>query len=200
MTLDDLLTYARTRDQEWVENTDGYSGVRCQAYLDNGGFLPCLRLMDGRLHITDLVERLDGTVPGAPSPGRAAFESMLSNEIWSSNAIGYWMIERVEPSPNALPVALREAIGPPINRDLWAWVFEMRDGARFNYGSCGAFDFLRLPDGYGFQDVAKVLPRKVVDQRGKLRTFNSQDKSLHGLPFYSEMKSIRCWLPLSATS
>ena len=49
------------------------------------------------------------------------------------------------------------------------WVFEMKDGRLFSYGSGFNMEFLDLPNGYTFEDVIKVHNHSFVLD-GALRT------------------------------
>jgi hypothetical protein len=46
------------------------------------------------------------------------------------------------------------------------WVFRMRDGRVFSYGTPFRAEFLQLPDGYEFNDVVEVINHSFVDSSG----------------------------------
>jgi len=49
------------------------------------------------------------------------------------------------------------------------WVFEMRDGKLFSFGSTFLFEFFDLPSGYDFTDVSKVHNHSFLDEDGKIK-------------------------------
>ena len=48
------------------------------------------------------------------------------------------------------------------------WVFEMKDGKLFSYGSGFLMEFFNLPEGYTFDNVAKVHNHSFVSEDGSL--------------------------------
>ena len=49
-----------------------------------------------------------------------------------------------------------------------AWVFRMRDGRAFSYGTSFLTEFFQLPDGYEFSDVEEVINHSFVDAEGNV--------------------------------
>jgi hypothetical protein len=48
------------------------------------------------------------------------------------------------------------------------WVFRMKDGRLFSYGSTFNMEFFQLPEGYGFSDVAEVVNHAFVGPTGSV--------------------------------
>ncbi len=48
------------------------------------------------------------------------------------------------------------------------WVFRMRDGRYFSYGSSFLMEFFGLPEGYDFSDVVEVINHSFVDSTGRI--------------------------------
>ena len=48
------------------------------------------------------------------------------------------------------------------------WVFEMKDGKCFSYGSSFLMEFFNMPEGYSFEDVAKVHNHSYLSTDGAL--------------------------------
>ncbi len=48
------------------------------------------------------------------------------------------------------------------------WVFEMNDGCKFNFGTTFLMEFFHLPEGYKFEDVAKIFNGSFLDDTGEV--------------------------------
>ena len=46
------------------------------------------------------------------------------------------------------------------------WVFRMRDGRPFSYGTTFLTEFFQLPDGYDFSDVDEIINHSFVSDEG----------------------------------
>ena len=69
-------------------------------------------------------------------------------------------------SKHAIPLALLKQIRGETFMAWTGWVFRMRDGRVFSYGTPFRAEFLQLPDGYEFNDVVEVINHSFVDPSG----------------------------------
>jgi hypothetical protein len=68
----------------------------------------------------------------------------------------------------AIPLALLKKVEGETTMAWTGFVFEMRDGKLFSYGTSFGVEFFGLPDGYGFDDVVAVHNHAYVSSNGKL--------------------------------
>ena len=75
------------------------------------------------------------------------------------------MLSAVE-SKYAIPLSLLSEIQGETTMGWTGWVFRMKDGHLFSYGSSFHTEFFQLPDGYSFADVSEVINHSFVDSTG----------------------------------
>jgi hypothetical protein len=90
--------------------------------------------------------------------------------VASGNRINDYDVVDAAPSRFAPPLALLKQIHGETTMAWTGWVFEMRDGRMFPYGSSFSMKFFQLPDGYSFDDVAKVHNHSFLSTAGELLT------------------------------
>ncbi|MDO6966544.1 hypothetical protein [Rhizobium alvei] len=150
---------------------DSYGPIyRCSATLEDGTFLPCVTLQSrdaiahlARLRITEALQ------------GRSKFRSddpfgeMVAHFAASGTQVSDYKIRSIGPSRFAIPLSLMQQIHGETTMAWTGWVFRMRDGRCFSYGSPFRWDFLDLPDDYEFSDVAEVINHSYVDLDGQVK-------------------------------
>lgn len=142
---------------------------RCALTLKDGTYLPCV-VLQSKQKIVDLAKRrikqeLDGKgCLGGPDP----YGQIVSSFATGGNRINDYDVASAEPSKFAPPIALLRQIHGETTMAWTGWVFEMADGELFAYGSSFRMEFLQLPEGYGFNDVAKVHNHSFLTKGGSL--------------------------------
>jgi hypothetical protein len=144
---------------------------RCALTLKDGTELPCA-ILQSKNKIVDLAKRRikeeqsgKGRI-GGPDP----YGQIVSVFVASGNRINDYDVVDAAPSRFAPPLALLKQIHGETTMAWTGWVFEMSDGRMFPYGSSFSMEFFQLPDGYSFDDVAKVHNHSFLSTAGELRT------------------------------
>ncbi len=101
---------------------------------------------------------------GGPDP----YEQIVSNFAAKGNNINDYDVASVTPSKFAPPLSLLKQIYGETFMGWTGWVFEMKDGKLFAYGSGFHFEFFDLPEGYSFDDVAKVHNHSYLSSTGEI--------------------------------
>lgn len=142
---------------------------RCSLTLKDGTFIPCA-IIQSKKKIVDLAKRRikeemtgKGFLRGGDSYGQ-----IVSTFVTEGNRINDYDVIDAEPSKFAIPISILQKIHGETTMGWTGWVFEMKDGKLFSYGSSYTMEFFQLPDGYSFSDVDKVHNHSFVSKDGKL--------------------------------
>ena len=142
---------------------------RCSLTLKDGTFLPCA-VVQSKDRLADLAKRrikeeIDGRGHlGGPDP----YGQIVETFVAGGNRINDYDVASAGESKYAIPLPLLRKIHGETTMGWTGWVFQMRDGRYFSYGSSFHMEFFQLPDGYDFTDVEKVLNHSFVDAVGKV--------------------------------
>ena len=133
---------------------------RCAATLVDGTYLPCIAVRRVGRYADRLREMFDAEARGAGSYRLTAdpIREALKSQLAGPNRVSAYSIDRIEPSPFAIPRGLLEQISGETAMSLWLFSLETHDARRFlfsasNYGELLFFD---LPEGVKFSDFTKV--------------------------------------------
>jgi hypothetical protein len=142
---------------------------RCSLALRDGTIIPCA-VLQSKAKLVELAKRRikeemngKGRI-GGPDP----YGQILSTFVAGGNRINDYDVASASPSRYAPPLALLRQIHGETTMGWTGWVFEMRDGRMFPYGSSYTMEFFDLPDGYGFEDVVKVHNHSFLSPGGAL--------------------------------
>lgn len=145
---------------------------RCAVTLKDGTHLPCAVLQSKRA-IVELAKRRIRE----KSTGKGMFELMpdpygeiVATFVAGGNCINDYDVASATPSKFAPPLSLLKRIHGETTMGWTGWVFEMRDGKRFQFGSKYSMEFFHLPDGYSFDDVTEVHNHSYLSSDGDLRS------------------------------
>lgn len=167
---------------------------RCSLTLKDGTFLPCA-VIQSKERLVELAKRrikeeIDGAGHiGSPDP----YGQVVSTLVASGNRVNDYDVLSAEESRFAIPLGLLKRIHGETFMSWTGWVFRMRDGQLFSYGTSFLMEFFQLPDGYDFSDVVEVINHSFVDAEGnvgKLREGGSppEDYEIDGVlrerPFF----------------
>ncbi len=144
---------------------------RCALSLKDGTHIPCAVLQSKAKRIELAKRRMKEEMSrkgriGRPDP----YEQILSVFVAGGNQLNDYDVASASPSRYAPPLPLLLQIHGETTMGWTAWVFEMRDGKMFAYGSPFAMEFFDLPEGYTFEDVAKVHNHSFLSETGALRS------------------------------
>jgi len=144
---------------------------RCSLTLVDGTQIPCAALQSKNKIVQLAKQRIEeettslGMVGGLDSP----HQSLAAFVVYGNNINDYDVLS-VSLSRFAPPISLLKQIHGETCMGWTGWVFEMKDGKFFSYGTNFVMEFFNLPDGYLFDDVARVHNHSYVSADGVLRT------------------------------
>ena len=152
---------------------------RCAARLKDGTELPCVVLKPCAPRVDLAVQRFceDIVTRAMDALDGQALAPFLTGEM----QVAAYNIASVRPSPFAVPAALLEQIEGETFMGWTAFVFQMADGAMFNYGTAWHLMFLELPEGYGFGDVVRVHNNAVARADGSLVDVYADAERYHAI-------------------
>ena len=163
------------RFQEIVSNVeplpDSIYGprYRCALTLKDGTQLPCA-VLQSKTKLIELAKRRvkeemsgKGKI-GGPDP----YGQILSVFVAGGNRVNEYDVASASVSKYAPPLALLNQIHGETTMGWTGWVFEMKDGRLFQYGSGYCIEFFQLPEGYSFDDVVKVQNHSFLSKDGAL--------------------------------
>jgi hypothetical protein len=142
---------------------------RCALTLRDGTHLPCA-VLQSKAKLIELAKRRikeemsgKGKI-GGPDP----FGQLLSSLVVGGNRVADYQVASACASPYAPPLALLRQIHGETTMAWTGWVFEMKDGKLFQYGSSFSMEFFNLPEQYRFDDVEKVHNHSYLSKDGAL--------------------------------
>ena len=168
---------------DWVKNIAGTvepiqdsiygSRYRCSLTLKDGTYLPCA-VIQSKQRLVDLAKRrIKEELEGKGHLGGAdPYGQVVATFVAGGNRVNDYDVASSEFSKYAIPLALLRQIHGETFMGWTGWVFRMRDGRLFSYGSSFRTEFFQLPDGYGFGDVAEVINHSFVDASGTVVTLS----------------------------
>jgi hypothetical protein len=167
-----ITEYLQSGVEEFPDSAYG-SGYRCSAHLTDGTFLPCVMLRRTGATLQLVLRRFEEEKKGLGIFRRKdAYEEIVKSFVTSGNRINSYDIARVEPSRHAIPLALLHRVHGETTMAWTGFVFEMKDGRCFAYGTTFLTEFFDLPDGYEFADVHKVHNHSYVSADGEVRSLH----------------------------
>jgi hypothetical protein len=158
---------------ELPRQEDSIYGVqyRGAVILGDGTRLDCV-VFQSKQKLVDLAKRrFDETRPNKRllrSTDHSQYDLIVGAFIATGNHISVYFIKDIMRSPFAIPEHLRNQICGETFMGWTGWVFEMADGSLFQYGCPNSFDFFSLPEGYTFEDVARVHNHSYLSASGTL--------------------------------
>jgi hypothetical protein len=146
---------------------------RCSLTLIVGTHLPCA-VIQSRGRLVDLAKQRINEVAGRGQLGGAnLYGEVVSAFVAGGNRINDYDVASAAESRFAIPLALLSQIQGETSMGWTGWVFRMRDGRHFSYGSSFHTEFFQLPDGYEFADVEEVINHSFVDRDGTVTSLKS---------------------------
>jgi hypothetical protein len=142
---------------------------RCSLTLRDGTFLECA-VIQSKDRLVELAKRrIKEEINGRGHlGGNDPYGQIVGVFVAGGNRINDYDVASAAESKYAIPLSLLRQIHGETTMGWTGWVFVMRDGRHFSYGSSFHMEFFQLPDGYGFADVLKVLNHSFVDGAGKV--------------------------------
>ena len=142
---------------------------RCSLTLKDGTVLPCA-VIQSKDRLVELAKRrikeeLEGRgCLGGDDP----YGQIVSTFVTGENRINDYDVASSAQSRFAMPLPLLSRIHGETTMGWTGWVFRMRDGSHFSYGSSFNTEFFQVPDGYEFADVEEVINHSFVDTNGNV--------------------------------
>lgn len=142
---------------------------RCSLTLNDGTQIPCAVLQSKAKQIELAKRRIKEEMSGRGKIGGPdPYGQIISVFAAGGNRINEYEVASVAPSPYAPPLALLSEIHGETTMAWTGWVFEMKDGNFFAFGSSFSMEFFNLPEGYSFADVVKVHNHSFLSDSGDL--------------------------------
>ena len=162
-----------TRKVEPIEDPFYGPRYRCSLTLKDGTFLPCA-MIQSKTRLVDLAKkRIREEMEGKGRiGGDDPYGQIVTSFVARGNKVSDYDVASSDISKHAIPLALPRQIHGETFMAWTGWVFRMRDGRLFSYGTSFRAEFLQLPDGYDFQDVTEVINHSFVDAVGSVVTLS----------------------------
>ena len=176
MAVADIVAYA-LRHIEPTPDLAGAPAFRCAAHLKDGLYLPCVLLRATKPQV-DLALRRFAETAAAEARTEQERKSFLRRLLASGvpfgltdivktfvaggNRVNAWELDRIEPSPFALPVARLEEIQGETSMGWTQFAGVMRDQLAFAFGTAHYTEFFQMPPGYTATDVVRIIPGATV--------------------------------------
>ena len=142
---------------------------RCSLTLKDGTFLPCAVIQSKERLVELAKRRIKEEIDGAGHiGGRDPYGQIVSTFVANGNRVNDYDVLSAEESRFAIPLGLLKQIHGETFMSWTGWVFRMRDGRLFSYGTSFLMEFFQLPDGYEFSDVIEVINHSFVDSQGNV--------------------------------
>jgi hypothetical protein len=125
------------------------------------------------------------------------YREIVKNFVAKGNRVNDYDIKSVEKSRFAIPLPLLSQIEGETVMSWTGFVFEMKDGKMFSFGSSFLFAFFDLPDGYEFNHVAKIHNHSYIDDYGELvpiRNIENFNKQYKPSKIYKERPYFECYI------
>jgi hypothetical protein len=167
--------------QAWVKNIinksepieDSFYGprYRCSLTLKDGTFLPCAVIQSKRQLVDLAKRRIKEEMEGKGRiGGDDPYGQIVTSFVARGNKVNDYDVASADISRYAIPLALLREIRGETFMAWTGWVFRMRDGKLFSYGTSFRAEFLQLPDGYDFEAVIEVINHSFVNAVGEVVT------------------------------
>jgi hypothetical protein len=122
---------------------------RCALTLKDGTHVPCA-VLQSKQAIVELAKRRfleessgKGMLRLMPDP----YGQIVASFVAGGNRINDYEVAFATPSKFSPPLSLLKRIHGETTMGWTGWVFEMKDGKRFQFGSKFSMEFFHLPDG-----------------------------------------------------
>jgi hypothetical protein len=159
--IDLIPTLIQAGIEEMPEEFGG-PGYRCAAWLRDGTYLPCVfvqrivRSADQlRKSIGDELRGEGQYDPRTCDPVR----QLLKWHLCCPTQIAAHLVERVEPSPFAIPISLLKQVTGEVASYVWLFALETAGGRRFEFSGQdpSSMIFFELPENVSFSDFVTVI-------------------------------------------
>jgi hypothetical protein len=164
---------------EWVKriisevepiNDDFYGPrYRCSLTLKDGTLIPCAVIQSKERLVALAKRRIKDEVDGRSRVGGSdSYGEIVKVFVAEGNRVNDYDVAAASASRFAIPLGLLSRIQGETTMAWTGWVFRMRDGRSFSYGTRFSTEFFDLPDGYEFSDVQDVVNHSYVTADGSI--------------------------------
>lgn len=201
--MNDILNeFISETNDEWPDTIYG-AGYRCSVDLIDGTHLPCVMLRRPKEMVSLAIRRIEEEMKGEGvfSNKKGAYRKIVELFVTDGNRINAYDIKSISPSQFALPTSLLSQIHGETVMSWTGWVFEMKDGKLFSYGTTFLFEFFHLPKGYEFSDVSAVHNHSYLDTQGSIKLIRGDNDGMinykhsdRSAPLYRERPYFTCYV------
>jgi len=170
-------------------------GVRCSVTLKDGTHLPCVMLRAREVAVDLAARRIleegrgKGVFARKPDPSR----EIIAQFVTKGNRLNSYDVADVEPSRFAIQRVEGETV-----MSWTGFVFVMKDGKAFSFGTTFLYQFFDLPSGYSYADVDQVHNHSYVSDDGKITLIRHDTElwkgALSRMKVYREKPFFDCFL------
>ena len=140
---------------------------RCSLTLLDGTVLPCAVIQSKERLVELAKRRIKEEMNGRGRlGGDDPYGQIVATFVTGGNRVSAYDVAAASPSRFAIPLSLLSRIHGETTMGWTGWVFRMRDGRAFSYGTSFLTEFFHLPDGYEFSDVEAVINHSFVRDDG----------------------------------
>ncbi len=155
----DLADYARNHAAP-IPHSRGGTRYRCAAYLTDGLYLPCVVLASPDLLVDLAIHRFAEAFEGRSRVLGETYRDAVRYFVTSDNRLSHYDIDRLEPSPYAIPIERLAEIRGETTMSWTAFNGIMKDGREFSFGTALPTEFFHMPVGYSGSDIVQVVSHK----------------------------------------
>lgn len=142
---------------------------RCSLTLKDGTVVPCAVLQSKERLVALAKRRIKEEMNGGGRTGGSdPYDQIIETFLANGNRVNDYDVAAASASRFAIPLALLAQIHGETAMSWTGWVFRMRDGRSFAYGTSFSTEFFQLPDGYEFSDVQEVFSHSYVNADGSI--------------------------------
>lgn len=184
--VDDLTNFLKTSVEPLTDQIYG-SRYRAAARLTDDTYLPCVVFQSRKLNVELALRRFKELQDQA-----SQYKMVVASFVSKGSHVADYQIKAVELSPFAWPLAILKQIHGETVMSWTAFVVEMKDGTMHSFGTSFCFEFFDLPEGYSYQDIARIHSGMTYSPQQGLREFSLD--SLQSGRIYREKPFFTCYL------
>lgn len=167
MKSEDIIRWVRT-ELEPVCDLCSRNAYRCAAYLKDGLYLPCVLFREAQAHADLALSRFKEsresgiTDPGNLKPGH--YPTVVKHFVTTGNRVNLYDIDRVEPSPYAIPVALLSQVHGETSMSWTQFAAILDNGTEVAFGTSYLMEFFDIPNEFSWERVVKIVCHRSTTQ------------------------------------
>lgn len=151
----EISEYIKKSGEEPFSDSSYGDGYRCSAYLKDGLFLPCVIIRKNKQYVDLACQRFEEEKSGKSifKNNKNGYRDIVKSFVDGGNRVNHYDIKSVQKSRFTIPMSLLNQIQGETVMSWTGFVFEIKDGNMFSFGSSFLFAFFDLPNEYDFDSV-----------------------------------------------